>query len=305
MDYMDPRGLRDAFGAFMTGVTVVTSHDKDGNPLGFTANSFTSVSLDPPLLLVCLANSSSNYDALTQANGFAVNILAEDQKEISNTFARKVDDRFGAVSWQKGPYGSPILSGVSAWFDCSMHKIVEAGDHIILIGKVEVYDASTAPGLCYANGAYVTPSATAEALNQSANLVVSAIIEHADEVLLVDDGDGGLMLPEIAAGKDGASNALNNLIVSTGLSAQPGFVYSIFEDSARERQYISFLCKAEEGPSRRGKFEKLTDEALSQISDSAVASMLGRFANENSLGNYGVYVGNETSGKIRTVNLGN
>ncbi|KAB7614394.1 flavin reductase family protein [Amylibacter sp. SFDW26] len=302
MDYMDPRGLRDAFGTFMTGVTVVTSHDKNGNPLGFTANSFTSVSLEPPLLLVCLANSSSNYEALTQAEGFAVNILAEDQKDVSNTFARKVDDRFAAVSWKKGPHGSPILSGVSAWFDCSMHKIVEAGDHIILIGKVEVYDASTAPGLGYANGAYVTPSATAEALNKTTNLVVSAIIERADEVLLIDDGQGGLALPEITADKSGATIALNNLIASTGLGAQPGFVYSIFEDAERERQNISFLCKAGDGLPNLGSFEKLTEQVLSQISDPAVASMLERFANENSIGNYGVYVGNETSGKVRAVN---
>lgn len=104
----------------MTGVTVVTTHDPDGNPIGFTANSFTSVSLDPPLVLVCIANSSSNYAAFEQAEGFAVNVLAEDQKGVSNTFARPVEDRFAAVSWQQGPQGSPVFEGVSAWFDCSM-----------------------------------------------------------------------------------------------------------------------------------------------------------------------------------------
>lgn len=79
MTSLDPRSLRNAFGTFMTGVTVVTSHDSGGQPLGFTANSFTSVSIDPPMVLVCLANTSQNYDALVSAKGVAVNILAETQ----------------------------------------------------------------------------------------------------------------------------------------------------------------------------------------------------------------------------------
>ena len=93
MTSFDPRALRDAFGAFANGVTVVTSGPAEGGPIGFTANSFASVSLDPPLLLVCLAKTSRNYALMTGAAGFAVNILAEDQKEVSNTFARPVEYR--------------------------------------------------------------------------------------------------------------------------------------------------------------------------------------------------------------------
>ena len=98
----DARALRDAFGAFPTGVTVVTAHDPSGQPIGFTANSFTSVSLDPPLLLICLAKSSRNFAAITGSAGFAVNILSETQKDVSNTFARPVEDRFAAVEWEEG-----------------------------------------------------------------------------------------------------------------------------------------------------------------------------------------------------------
>lgn len=97
----DLRALRDAFGAFLTGVTVVATFNDEGGPIGFTANSFTSVSLDPPLLLVCLAKTSRNYQTLMTAKGFSVNILSEDQKDVSNTFARPVEDRFAAVDWQK------------------------------------------------------------------------------------------------------------------------------------------------------------------------------------------------------------
>ncbi|MEP1495794.1 alpha/beta fold hydrolase [Pseudophaeobacter sp.] len=298
---LDPRALRDAFGTFLTGVTVVTSHDDTGTPLGFTANSFASVSLDPPLVLVCLANSSRNFETLTQAAGFAVNILAEDQKDISNTFARPAEDRFAAVDWQIGPQGSPILAGVSAWFDCSMHKTVEAGDHVILIGQVEAFDTSTAPGLGYARGAYVTPAAEAEALAHGANLVVSALIERAGEVLLIDDGFGGLTLPQKPVGRAGASVALSELITSCGIEADPGFIYSVFEDAAREHQHISFLCQAGEGTPKQGCFTALTASTMMEITDPALRIMLERFASESRMGNYGVFYGTQTSGNIRKI----
>ena len=106
MTPLDTRALRNAFGTFMTGVTVVTSHDTDGQPLGFTANSFTSVSLDPPMILVCLANTSRNYDTLVNADGFAVNILSEAQIE------RALSD-FGAVEILAKP-GDEIAEGVQS-----------------------------------------------------------------------------------------------------------------------------------------------------------------------------------------------
>lgn len=154
----DPRALRTAFGSFMTGVTVVTLLDAQGRPLGFTANSFASVSLDPPLLLVCLANTSSNYEAFAKTQKFAINILSQSQVEVSNTFARPGDDRFANVDWQVGPHGSPVLAGVSAWFDCATFKTVDAGDHLILIGEVKGFDCTEAPGLGYARGAYFMPA---------------------------------------------------------------------------------------------------------------------------------------------------
>ncbi|MBY6141478.1 flavin reductase [Leisingera daeponensis] len=304
MSEIDPRALRNAFGTFMTGVTVVTTHDPDGNPIGFTANSFTSVSLDPPLVLVCIANSSSNYAAFEQAGGFAVNVLAEDQKDVSNTFARPVEDRFAAVSWQRGPQGSPVFEGVSAWFDCAMHNRVEAGDHLILIGRVEAFETSPAPGLGYARGAYVTAAAEAEALTQGAKLIVSALIEHEGEVLLIGNDQGKLTLPEIRVGKEGASAALAKLIADTGVEAEPGFIYSVYEDKAREHQHISFLCQSAGGTPAKGVFTPLTQSTLMDIADAAMCTMLERFASEARMGNFGVYYGNQTTGQVRPVATG-
>lgn len=304
MTELDPRALRDAFGAFMTGVTVVTAHDTEGNPIGFTANSFSSVSLDPPLVSICLAKSSSNYDALANASGFAVNVLSESQKHVSNTFARPVEDRFAAVSWQSGPHGSPVFDEGSAWFDCSMFKTVEAGDHLILIGKVEAFENSTRPGLGYARGAYVTSAMEAEALNNNANLLLSVLIEHQGKVLLVDDGHGQLSLPETRVGKEGVSTVLQRLIASNGAEAEAGFIYSVYEDEARATQHISFLCQASSDTASCGTFVELSAASLMKISDPAIRIMLERFANESRMGNFGVFFGNQISGKVRPMTSG-
>lgn len=304
MTPLDARALRNAFGTFMTGVTVVTALDEAANPLGFTANSFASVSIDPPLVLVCLANSSQNYEALVKASGFAVNILSETQIEVSNTFARKVDDRFASVAWRKGPNGAPILDGVSAWFDCRMHKTVEAGDHVILIGEVKAFDQTATPGLGYSRGAYVTPATTAHALDHSTNLIVSTLIERDGEVLLVDDTQGGLALPAMLVDGEGASAAVKKLISSTGLRAKPGFIYSVFEDVRYKRQHITFLCQTAEGVPTRGAFVPLSTSALDDVSNPATLAMLERFAAESKLGNYGIYYGDQSSGEVRPMTRG-
>lgn len=153
-DPEDKIALRAAFGAFLTGVTVVTTKTEAGEPVGFTANSFTSVSLDPPLLLICIAKASQNLDNFLSAPGYAVNILAEGQEALSRRFAGPVADRFAGVGWRDGPAGAPVLDGVCGWFDCEMHDQVEAGDHVILIGRVEGYDHSADRALGYARGGY-------------------------------------------------------------------------------------------------------------------------------------------------------
>jgi flavin reductase (DIM6/NTAB) family NADH-FMN oxidoreductase RutF len=304
MTDIDPRALRNAFGTFMTGVTVVTAKDRNGTPLGFTANSFTSVSLDPPLILVCLANSSKNYDTFVGANSFAVNILAETQIALSNTFASRVEDRFAEVDWRDGPNGSPILADVSAWFDCAMFKTVEAGDHVILIGEVKAFDANTAPGLGYARGAYVTPSTAADALEHSGNLIVSALIERDGEMLLINDDSGGLTLPEKEAKDNGASATLRGLFDAVGVEAQPSFLYSVFDDSDRKRQHICFHCQTDAHTPQQGEFVPLTEETLAKVGDPAIFTMLRRFAAEAQLGTYGIYYGDTKSGEVRPISHG-
>jgi flavin reductase (DIM6/NTAB) family NADH-FMN oxidoreductase RutF len=133
----DARTLRDAMGCFATGVTIITAHAADGKPIGLTANSFTSVSLDPPLLLVCIANNAGSAEVLRSADSFAVNVLQIGQQPVSNLFAGKGEDRFAGTRWEVGEYGAPILPSSLGIFECKRHALHEAGDHFLLVGQVE------------------------------------------------------------------------------------------------------------------------------------------------------------------------
>ena len=132
----DARTLRDAMGCFATGITIVTSRAPDGTPIGLTANSFTSVSLDPPLLLVSIANNAGSAAALKQAEHFVVNVLQTSQQPASNRFAGKGEDRFATTPWHPGESGMPLLDGSLGSFECKRHAIHDGGDHFLLVGEV-------------------------------------------------------------------------------------------------------------------------------------------------------------------------
>lgn len=132
----DARTFRDALGCFATGITVITAMTPEGAPVGLTANSFTSVSLDPPLLLVCIANSVSSAEVMRAAPRFAVNVLQIGQQPTSNRFAGKGEDRFASTPWEVGEYGTPVLTGSLSSFECERHAVHEGGDHFILVGRV-------------------------------------------------------------------------------------------------------------------------------------------------------------------------
>ena len=151
----DQRTLRDALGSFATGVTVVTCVDGDGRPFGLTVNSFTSVSLDPPLLLVCIANQARCAKAMAEAGHFAVNVLQTGQQPASIRFSTRDEDRFGATPWSTGESGAPLLMDSLAVFECERHSVHEGGDHRILTGKVlrASFDPTMDP-LLYFRGKY-------------------------------------------------------------------------------------------------------------------------------------------------------
>lgn len=151
----DPRTLRDALGCFATGVTVVTCLRPDGTPAGLTVNSFTSVSLEPPLLLVCLHKMAASSSALVEASHFAVNVLQTGQQPASIRFSTRDEDRFGTTAWACGEAGAPILTESLGVFECERHAVHDGGDHHILIGEVvkASFDAGLDP-LLFFRGRY-------------------------------------------------------------------------------------------------------------------------------------------------------
>ena len=149
----DQQDFKNALSRWASGVSIVTTRSGNGEPAGFTASSFTSVSLDPPLVLFCLDNQAASLPAFEKAAGFAVNILAREQEALSNRFAsRSSDNKFDGVEYEAGLLGSPVLKGSLAVLQCRLHDRVPAGDHLILIGRVESVSTEDHPPLLYYRG---------------------------------------------------------------------------------------------------------------------------------------------------------
>lgn len=130
------RTLRDMMGCFATGITVVTAIAPSGEPIGFTANSFTSVSLDPALILVCVVKDAQRAQHYTHSRNFAVNVLQSEQKSLASHFAMKKEDKFSDISWSIGKNGSPIIQESLGYFECETYNVHEAGDHYIIVGRI-------------------------------------------------------------------------------------------------------------------------------------------------------------------------
>ena len=151
---MDAQHLRLALGRFSTGVTIITCIDAHGQRVGLTANSFNSLSLDPPLVLWSLRESSANLPVFTAAGRFAINVLSEAQVDLSRRFAGRGDDKFADGAWSLGEHGSPVLAGCAAVFECVTHAQHAIGDHMLFIGRVLACSETPLPPLVYQGGHY-------------------------------------------------------------------------------------------------------------------------------------------------------
>lgn len=150
---MDLRDYRRALGAFPTGVTIVATYDADGQPWGLTANSFTSVSLEPPVISVCVAKSGRVFPTLSQSDYFAVNILSADQRALALHFASDVENRFADTEWTPGKV-TPLIPGAASHLECTVHNRVDAGDHEMLLGRVVEYAHALCPPLVFCRGTF-------------------------------------------------------------------------------------------------------------------------------------------------------
>lgn len=153
-DPIDPKALRRALGNFATGVTIVTAIDTEGTMVGVTANSFSSLSIDPPLILWSSKKDARSVPIFEAALHFAVNILAWDQLEMSNHFARQQEDKFAGVDWEEGIGGVPIFPNCAGRFQCETYDKLDGGDHWIFVGRVVAFDDFGRAPLCFHQGSY-------------------------------------------------------------------------------------------------------------------------------------------------------
>lgn len=297
---MRPELLRSAFGRYMTGVTVVTARAADGGHVGFTANSFTSVSLDPPLLLVCPGRQLSSYDVFSTTEHFAINILAEGQESVSNTFAADKGDRFSKTDWSADTNGCALISGRTAAFSCTVSQRINAGDHLVLLGRVTDFDATDRPGLGYYNGGYFSLSKERQAnapANASRQSVGSVILVHQDNILLTRNGQ----LPSVQLDDHtGARSALTIYLHSIGLDAHMGPVYSVYDNPKSGTHHVVLRARIADIPADCplksvpiNSFEKGPAKTDMQH------LILRRFAQEHHTQSFGLYLGDVEKGEIR------
>ncbi len=302
MSEFDAKELRAAFGSYMTGVTVVTAKSDDGVHVGFTANSFTSVSLNPPLLLVCPGIHLSSFDVFKNTKHFVVNILAEDQEAISNLFASSNADRFSQIKWVEDGFGSPIIEGVAASFSCSTHQQIDSGDHIILIGEVRAFKNNPAKGLGYSSSGYFNLNPRFKIADKHAEPVrafAGALTTCGDQVL-VKEVDGKYWLPVVEA-KDRyrAPLAIGDWLTEQGLDVEICQTYSVFDAPVTNEHFTFYRATARSlDDGSAGKFVPVTELDPERMAQPGASHMMRRFKSEFRNQQFGLFIGDAVSGDV-------
>ncbi len=302
-DITDQRALRNTLGTFATGVTVVTTRDANDEEWGFTANSFTSVSLDPPLVLFCLSKNAGSLAAFEKAEHFAINILTDQQRDVSMLFASGDRDKFEKVPWHDARSGSPVLENVAAWLDCDKHQVVDGGDHLIFIGRITDFGSRNVAPLGYCRGAYV-PLALDHRMFQASGattaLSVGVIVEHDWSVLLRCDAQTDqLQLPTAPnLGDADTPGSLLQRLARRGELRPALFVFAISDDDGEHR----VIYRTEVASPERFEedddldFYSLGSIDWTRIADDTTRRTLQRYALERSDDSFGVHVGDGLGG---------
>jgi flavin reductase (DIM6/NTAB) family NADH-FMN oxidoreductase RutF len=312
---IDVVSLRRTLGAFVTGVTVVTTLDSVGQPRGLTANSFTSVSLDPPLVLVCVSGTASSYPAFSACESFAINILAEGQEEISNRFASTRPDKFADIGWSEVATGAPILDQSLAWLDCRVFRKTIAGDHLILIGRVEDFSCGTSRPLAYCQGNYVNFGLEQVAVSQHLNkrVLVAWVIESGGRILLARQDLGGaterwsIPMSPLGPAQQTAQTIRDAARQSVGAEVDISFLYSMIEFPDEEALCLVYRGQAPaatEGVRQVGdRIEAVAADEIpwEHIPDRHIRNMLRRYLQERVTDRFGIYLGSVDEGRVASV----
>jgi flavin reductase (DIM6/NTAB) family NADH-FMN oxidoreductase RutF/DNA-binding IclR family transcriptional regulator len=293
MTPFDSRELRKTLGAFTTGVTVVTTIDASGKRFGVTANSFSSVSLDPPLILWSQALTSSSYPAFRDAERFVVNIMADDQVHISNQFAKTCDDKFAGIAVTGGMGGVPIIDGTAAHLECVKVAAYPGGDHVVYIGRVEKILRAARKPLAFGEGRYMVTFAhdlggalgTGEhgaslAQIEALRLASAALPEICEQigqrtVGIAVWGNQGATIVRWEPSAHPVSPHLRTGVVVNMTESATGRAFAAFHDGEQTLPYIerALAARAQEGVADNGAFLGKLREARTHGLARAVGDM--------------------------------
>lgn len=297
------RHLRNAFGSYMTGVTVVTTVDSEQQPRGFTANSFTSVSLDPALISICIDKSADSFNEFTTCQHFGITVLSEEQADISSLFAAKRADKFDQTNWHYGTLPVPLIDGGCAYFECDMFKQIEAGDHVILIGQVKAYDYNDLSGLGYAKGGYFRLGLEQSAMQVAQNnthVEVGVIIEHEGKIVLLpaeQEADEYVLPISGQRGMPGSLNKLLSRLQQLQIDLHITSLYAVFENDETEHQMILYRAEVRDMKPEH-LFYAFADIPWHKMRDGASMKILKRYIEESQSQRFGVYFENANSGNF-------
>lgn len=297
---------RRTLGAFMTGVTVVTTVDNEGRNRGMTMNSFTSVSLDPPLVLVCVDVRAASYNAFIESSGFAVHILGADQQELALKFASKSTDKFAGVDTYTGEGSAPIITDVHAWIDCSTDNVIVAGDHAILLGRVLNYDAQDRRPLAFYQGKFNSFGTDEEIVRQQASTAgrtwVKWVVETADEHLVLHEHDRAFTLPESRLEAAQLSDAGLSAAATSALGTEIviDFLYSLYDGESGDAVlvYRGRVIGANPHPNAPYVLVPTHEAHPARFSSEPESAVIERYARERVGSVFGVYAGSQLAGTV-------
>ena len=295
--------LRSAFGTFATGVTVVTTKQEDGTPRGFTANSFSSVSLDPPMLLVCLAKTAQSFEVFRDASFFVVNILSEKQRAVAGLFSSQRPDKFDLTEWTKGLQDLPVLDSCLSHFVCQKTNFQEVGDHAIMIGEIEEFSEALGNPLGYFRGDYFSVGlehSIVDMVRKETNTTVGAILENDRQILFIENEDGKLSLPK-APNNTKSLKGLKDYLKTLNLEFKLDFLYSVYEDQKLNFHMIFYHGKFSGKGSNKTVILSLEEIPIKNILNLAERTMIERYCEEYHHGRFGIYQGTDTEGVVKKI----
>jgi flavin reductase (DIM6/NTAB) family NADH-FMN oxidoreductase RutF len=296
---------------FLTGVTVVTTVDDTGKPRGITANSFTSVSLDPPLVLFCVDHSAASCDAFRRCRGFGVHILGHDQQELAALFASRSPDKFVGLDCAEGVAGAPRLPQSAAWLDCRTEQAIEVGDHVVIVGRVCDFEVEAQRPLAYHQGRFIP-------LAPEQNVVPQGGMHAVMVGWIADTADGRVVLERDEAAADqwrlplcrlGSipldDESLARLAAEhLGAPVELHFLYSLYDlgDPAHVVLLYRVRLTAPE------LFTSTHDRRLLGIDElpwdrisEPMGGVLRRYVRERAGGRFGLYAGSAERGRIAAI----